>query len=78
MVGYLGGDYNPYADQWIVSQSNAHAWDEVWIPTGATWDPSKGAPPAGTMGKWMRIDPTASIGSVEPGQAAHAATRAIP
>ncbi len=45
VTGYVGGAYNPYAHDWIVRQSDAHAWDEVWI--------------AGTG--WMRIDPTAAI-----------------
>ena len=65
VVGYLGGDYNPYSGKWVVSQSNAHAWTEVWVP-------AKGAPEKGGRGKWLRIDPTASIGSVEPGQMSHA------
>jgi transglutaminase-like putative cysteine protease len=51
VAGYLGGDYNPYSDDWTVRQSNAHAWDEVWKPT----DPSKPE-----WGRWIRIDPTAS------------------
>jgi transglutaminase-like putative cysteine protease len=46
IVGYEGGDYNPYADHYIVSQSDAHAWDEVYL------DSKK---------HWVRIDPTAAI-----------------
>jgi transglutaminase-like putative cysteine protease len=45
VTGYYGGTYNPYAGYWIVRQSNAHAWDEIWI---------------GGRG-WMRVDPTAAI-----------------
>jgi hypothetical protein len=45
VTGYHGGIYNPYAGYWIVRQSNAHAWDEIWI--------------AGRG--WLRVDPTAAI-----------------
>jgi transglutaminase-like putative cysteine protease len=45
VTGYHGGTYNPYAGYWIVRQSNAHAWDEIWI--------------AGRG--WLRVDPTAAI-----------------
>jgi len=53
VTGYQGGTYNPYAGYWIVRQSNAHAWDEIWI---------------GGRG-WLRVDPTAAIAPdrVEPG-----------
>ena len=45
VTGYHGGTYNPYAGYWLVRQSNAHAWDEIWI--------------AGRG--WLRVDPTAAI-----------------
>jgi transglutaminase-like putative cysteine protease len=45
VTGYQGGTRNPYADYWIVRQSDAHAWDEVWIE-------GRG---------WLRIDPTSAI-----------------
>jgi protein-glutamine gamma-glutamyltransferase len=45
VTGYHGGALNPYGDYWIVRQSDAHAWTEVWIE-------GRG---------WMRIDPTAAI-----------------
>jgi len=45
VTGYQGGTRNPYADYWIVRQSDAHAWDEVWID-------GRG---------WLRIDPTSAI-----------------
>jgi transglutaminase-like putative cysteine protease len=45
VTGYLGGEYNPIGDYWIVRQSDAHAWTEVWLePEG-----------------WTRIDPTAVV-----------------
>ena len=53
VTGYYGGLYNRFADYWIVAQSDAHAWDEVWIE-------GRG---------WMRVDPTSAVapGRVEPG-----------
>ena len=53
VTGYHGGLYNRFADYWIVAQSDAHAWDEVWIE-------GRG---------WMRVDPTSAVapGRVEPG-----------
>ncbi len=45
VTGYAGGTINPY-DHWLVlRQSNAHAWDEVWLN-------GKG---------WTRVDPTSVI-----------------
>ena len=31
VTGYQGGDYNRLADYYIVRQSDAHAWSEVWL-----------------------------------------------
>jgi protein-glutamine gamma-glutamyltransferase len=31
VAGYQGGERNPVADYWIVRQSDAHAWAEVWL-----------------------------------------------
>jgi transglutaminase-like putative cysteine protease len=45
VTGYQGGTFNRFSDYWILRQSNAHAWDEIWIE-------GRG---------WIRIDPTASI-----------------
>jgi transglutaminase-like putative cysteine protease len=45
VTGYVGGTLNRFADYWIVRQSAAHAWDEVWLQ-------GRG---------WVRIDPTAAI-----------------
>ena len=45
VTGYQGGTLNPYGDYWILRQSDAHAWTEVWID-------GRG---------WVRIDPTAAI-----------------
>ncbi len=45
VAGYQGGEYNPYGDYYLVKQSDAHAWAEVWID-------DKG---------WVRVDPTSAI-----------------
>jgi len=31
VTGYQGAEPNPLADYWIIRQSNAHAWTEVWL-----------------------------------------------
>lgn len=46
VVGYHGADFNIYSDSYIVSQSNAHAWDEVWLKAKK---------------HWVRVDPTAIL-----------------
>jgi transglutaminase-like putative cysteine protease len=43
--GYQGGDYNPVDGYFIVRQSEAHAWAEVWL--------------AGRG--WVRVDPTFAV-----------------
>ncbi len=45
VTGYQGGTFNRFSDYWIVRQSDAHAWTEVWID-------GRG---------WVRVDPTAAI-----------------
>ena len=45
VTGYYGGTYNRFADYWIVRQSDAHAWDEVWIEDRG----------------WVRVDPTSAV-----------------
>ena len=45
VVGYLGGQKNPFGDYLIVRQSDAHAWTEVWTAEQG----------------WRRIDPTAAV-----------------
>jgi transglutaminase-like putative cysteine protease len=45
VTGYLGGEWNPVGGYFIVRQSDAHAWTEVWLDeTG-----------------WTRIDPTVVV-----------------
>jgi transglutaminase-like putative cysteine protease len=45
VIGYQGGERNPHAEHWIVRQSDAHAWAEIWSPADG----------------WVRIDPTAAV-----------------
>ena len=45
VTGYKGGEHNPLGDYWIVRQSAAHAWVEVYLP------------PRG----WTRKDPVESL-----------------
>ncbi len=45
VTGYLGGEWNPIGGYFVVRQSDAHAWAEVWLQ-------GRG---------WTRIDPTAVV-----------------
>ncbi len=45
VLGYQGGEINPMGGHLIVRQSDAHAWNEVWIDG---------------LG-WWRVDPTAAV-----------------
>lgn len=45
VTGYVGGYRNPVGGYWIVRNSDAHAWAEVWLPERG----------------WTRVDPTAAV-----------------
>jgi hypothetical protein len=45
VTGYLGGEWNPIGRYFIVRQSDAHAWTEVWLE-------GRG---------WARVDPTGVV-----------------
>jgi protein-glutamine gamma-glutamyltransferase len=45
VVGFQGGTKNTFGDYYIVSQSDAHAWSEVWLPQQG----------------WVRVDPTGAV-----------------
>ncbi len=45
VLGYQGGELNPFSNYMIVRQSDAHAWTEVWLPDRG----------------WHRVDPTAAV-----------------
>ncbi len=45
VTGYQGGEFNKVGNYYIVRQSDAHAWAEVWLDGQG----------------WVRVDPTAAI-----------------
>jgi transglutaminase-like putative cysteine protease len=45
VTGYQGGEINPFNNELIVRQADAHAWVEIWLE-------SRG---------WVRVDPTGSV-----------------
>lgn len=45
ILGYLGGEFNPLSGDYLVRQSDAHAWNEVWLEDRG----------------WVRVDPTAYV-----------------
>jgi len=45
VTGYQGGELNPMGDYYIIRQSDAHAWTEVWIPDEG----------------WIRVDPISAV-----------------
>jgi hypothetical protein len=45
VIGYQGGEFNPYGRFYVVRQSDAHAWNEVYF---------KGR-------GWVRVDPTLAV-----------------
>ena len=51
VTGYQGGERNAIDNFWVVRQSDAHAWAEVWLA-------GKG---------WVRVDPTAAVAPARTG-----------
>jgi transglutaminase-like putative cysteine protease len=45
VTGYQGGERNEIDGYWVLRQSDAHAWAEVWLPGEG----------------WVRVDPTSSV-----------------
>jgi transglutaminase-like putative cysteine protease len=45
VMGYQGGELNGIGDYYIIRQSNAHAWTEVWLPDQG----------------WVRVDPISAV-----------------
>lgn len=48
VVGYQGGTENPLTGQYVVRQSDAHAWVEIWNDAD----------------EWQRVDPTAEVAAL--------------
>ncbi|MDP3761021.1 MAG: DUF3488 and transglutaminase-like domain-containing protein [Ramlibacter sp.] len=77
VTGYQGGERNPVDGFWVVRQSDAHAWTEVWL-SGQGWvrvDPTSAVAP-GRTGAFERLQPprgaiATAIGAVTPNLAAH-------
>ncbi len=59
VTGYQGGEPDPVSGAWLVRQSDAHAWAEVWLAAEG----------------WLRIDPTGAVapGRIELGERAQPA-----
>lgn len=51
VTGYQGGSQNSIDGYWIVRQSDAHAWTEVWLEQRG----------------WVRVDPTAMVAPARTG-----------
>jgi protein-glutamine gamma-glutamyltransferase len=76
VTGYQGGERNAVDGYWVVRQSDAHAWTEVWI-AGQGWvrvDPTAAVAP-GRIGAMERLQPrigmvASALGSVTPELAA--------
>ncbi len=60
VTGYQGGYFNKLGNYWVVRQSDAHAWSEVWLQG---------------LG-WVRVDPTAAVSPQRVQAGAHAAAGA--
>jgi transglutaminase-like putative cysteine protease len=45
VTGYLGGEWNPVGGYFVIRQSDAHSWTEVWLEGHG----------------WVRVDPTAVV-----------------
>ncbi|MEY4426013.1 MAG: hypothetical protein RL535_311 [Pseudomonadota bacterium] len=52
VTGYQGGEFNPVDGYWVVRQSDAHAWAEVW---------QAGKEDDSSVGSWIRVDPTSAV-----------------
>ncbi len=60
VLGYQGGEYNPLTGHHLVRQSDAHAWNEVWLP----------------LEGWQRVDPVAAVAPFRVSQGLLGAMRA--
>jgi transglutaminase-like putative cysteine protease len=52
VTGYQGGEFNQIDGYWVVRQSDAHAWAEVW---------QAGKEDGSSVGSWVRVDPTSAV-----------------
>jgi protein-glutamine gamma-glutamyltransferase len=76
VTGYQGGELNSVDGFWVIRQSDAHAWTEVWL-AGRGWvrvDPTSAVAP-GRTGSFQRLQPPPGVmanalGAVNPNLAA--------
>ncbi len=52
VTGYQGGERNTLDGYWVVRQSDAHAWAEIWVKDRG----------------WLRVDPTAAVAPARIGE----------
>jgi transglutaminase-like putative cysteine protease len=72
VTGYQGGEFNGIDNYWVLRQSDAHAWAEVW-QEGTGWtrvDPTASVAP-GRIGRFQRLAPqpglfAGAIGTMSP------------
>ena len=57
VTGYQGGEVNPFNNELVVRQADAHAWVEIWVPDRG----------------WLRVDPTAAVSPLRIESGANAA-----
>jgi transglutaminase-like putative cysteine protease len=77
VTGYQGGERNALDGFWVVRQSDAHAWTEVWL-AGRGWvrvDPTSAVAP-GRTGSFQRLQPprgviATALGTVTPNLSAN-------
>lgn len=61
VTGYLGSDYNPFEEYFIVRQSNAHAWVEALVPDDFEDEDDvadENGASESVSGRWVAFDPT--------------------
>lgn len=64
VTGYVGGYRNPVGNYWVIQQSDAHAWTEVWLD-GRGWvgvDPTAAVDPARVFERYGNNSGLASFG----------------
>ncbi|MGH7832423.1 MAG: DUF4129 domain-containing transglutaminase family protein, partial [Candidatus Binatia bacterium] len=58
--GYLGGEWNPYGEYFLVRQSDAHSWVEAHVP-GAGWTTFDPTPPTPVRSRKRPFSPVTQL-----------------